>query len=260
MPTTKFSFTGANNDTVNGWITPPMGYDPLTKYPVAFLIHGGPQGAWEQSWSWRWNPQLYSGAGYAVVMINFHGSSGYGQNFTDSIQGNYGSLPFEDLMKGLDYALLNYTFLDPTRMAALGASYGGYMIYWIAGQPESKRFKCLVSHDGMFDIRSFYYSTEELFFPEHDQLGTPFNNPENYEKYNPINHVANWSVPMMVIHGGLDYRITDSQGIAAFTALRRLGIESQFLYFPAENHWVLNARNQLTWHTEVLNFVKNWTG
>ena len=163
-------------------------------------------------------------------------------------------------MKGIDSALETYDYLDPARVAALGASYGGYMIYWIAGQAEQNhRFKCLVAHDGMFDIRTFYYTTEELFFPEHDQPGTAFGNPENYEKYNPINYVANWSLPMLVIHGGLDYRITDSQGLGAFTALQRLGIPSQFLYFPSENHWVTNARNQLTWHTHVLNFIDNCT-
>jgi len=260
MPTEKFEFMGANNETVKGWITKPVGFQSTKTYPVAFLIHGGPQSAWEQSWSWRWNPQIYAGRGYGVVMVNFHGSSGYGQNFTDSIVGNYGSLPFEDLMKGLDYALANNAWMDRNRVAALGASYGGYMIYWIAGQSADYwRFKCLVAHDGMFDIRTFYYTTEELFFPEHDLQGTPFLNPDNYERYNPINHVANWSLPMLVIHGGMDYRITDSQGIAAFTALQRLGIPSQFLYFPTENHWVLNPINQLTWHNHVLNFIDNCT-
>jgi len=241
---------------VKGWITKPVNFNPAIVYPVAFLIHGGPQNAWAQGWSYRWNPQIFAAKGYAVVMINFHGSSGYGQDFTDSIQGRYGSWPFEDLMMGLDYVLMNNTWMDNTKVVALGASFGGYMVYWIAGQePDNKRFKCLVAHDGMLDMRTFYYTTEELFFPEHDTPGVPFLDAWNYERWNPIDYVGNWSVPMLVIHGGLDYRITDSQGLAAFTALQRQGIPSQFLYFPTENHWVLNARDQLVWHTNVLNFI-----
>jgi dipeptidyl aminopeptidase/acylaminoacyl peptidase len=246
----QFSFDGAGGDTVYGFVVKPAGFERGRKYPVAFLIHGGPQGSFSNNFHYRWNPQTYAGQGFAAVMIDFHGSTGYGQAFTDSISGDWGGKPLEDLKLGLDAALEQFDFLDGDRVCALGASYGGYMINWIAGQwPD--RFRCLVNHDGVFDNRSMYFTTEELWFPEWEHGGPYYANPEGYEKHNPANYVDNWQTPMLVIHGELDYRVPVTQGIAAFTAAQRKGIESRFLYFPDENHWVLKPANSVLWHNEV---------
>ncbi|MGH8442077.1 MAG: prolyl oligopeptidase family serine peptidase [Nevskiaceae bacterium] len=255
----QFKFGGWNGDTVYAHVMKPAGFVAGRKYPVAFIVHGGPQGSMANHWHYRWNPQTYAGAGYAVVFVDFHGSTGYGQAFTDAISGHWGDRPLEDLQKGWAYALANYKFLDGSRACALGASYGGYMVNWIAGNWPGA-FKCLVSHDGIFDNRSMAYETEELWFDEWEQGGTPFEKPENYERHNPVNHVAQWRTPMLVIHGGLDYRIPDTQGLAAFTALQRRGIESRFLYFPNENHWVLKPQNSVQWHETVQDWLKRWLG
>jgi dipeptidyl aminopeptidase/acylaminoacyl peptidase len=218
----QFSFEGAGGDTVYGFVVKPPGMKRGDKYPVAFLIHGGPQGSFSNSFHYRWNPQTYAGQGFAAVMIDFHGSTGYGQAFTDSISGDWGGKPLEDLKLGLAAALERYDFLDGERVCALGASYGGYMINWIAGHwPD--RFRCLVNHDGVFDNRSMYYTTEELWFPEWEHGGPYYENPEGYEKHNPALFVDRWQTPMLVIHGELDYRVPVTQGIAAFTALQRRG-------------------------------------
>ncbi|CAF4850800.1 unnamed protein product [Rotaria sp. Silwood1] len=256
----KFSFTGAQGDTVWGWHIPPANHTSNSA-PLAFLIHGGPQSSWYNAWSYRWNFQSFSSQGYAVIAINFHGSDSYGQNFTNSITGQYGSWPYEDLKLGLTHALSAYSYIDPNRIAALGASYGGYMINWIAGQPEmSARFKTLICHNGLFDMRAMGYSTEELFFTEYDAGGfTPWTNPAAYELYNPVNHVANWTVPMLVIVGARDYRVPETQGISAFTALQRRNIPSQLLYFPSENHWVLNPLHSIAWYEQVLGWMDKYT-
>ena len=210
-------FVGANKDTVRGLVVKPVDFDPGKKYPVAFLIHGGPQGSFGNRWNFRWNPQTYAGAGYAVVMIDFHGSTGYGQAFTDAIQDDWGGKPLQDLKLGLAAALTQQDWLDPTRVCALGASYGGFMVNWIASQwPEA--FQCLVNHDGVFDNRMMYYATEELWFPEWEHKGPYWEQQARHELHNPVNHVDQWRLPMLVIHGALDYRIPDSQGLAAFTA------------------------------------------
>jgi dipeptidyl aminopeptidase/acylaminoacyl peptidase len=254
----QFSFTGANGDTVYGWIVKPADFDPAKKYPVAFLIHGGPQGSWANDFHYRWNPQAYAGRGYAVVMVDFHGSTGYGQAFTDAINGDWGGKPFEDLKKGLDAALAKYPWMDGDRVAALGASYGGYMINWIAGNwPD--RFKTLVVHDGNLDERFAYFATEELWFPEWEHGGTPWDNPQGYDKDNPVDFVKNWKTPTLVIHGGKDYRVVDTGGFASFTALQRMGIPSKFLYVPDENHWVLKPANSILWHDTVLEWLDLWT-
>lgn len=246
----QFSFKGWNDETVYGYVTKPANYRKGKKYPVAFLIHGGPQGSFGDQFHYRWNPQTYAGQGFATVFIDFHGSTGYGQAFTDSITGDWGGKPLEDLQKGLAYATKQFKFLDADNVCALGASYGGYMINWIAGNwPD--RFKCLVNHDGIFDNRMMYYATEELWFVEWENHGPQFKSPENYEKHNPANHVAQWKTPMLVIQGEKDYRVPVTQAIATFTALQRQGIESRFLYFPDENHWVLKPHNSLQWHEEV---------
>ncbi|MFZ9309964.1 MAG: prolyl oligopeptidase family serine peptidase [Arenimonas sp.] len=254
----QFSFIGWNDQTVHGYVVKPANYVEGRKYPVAFLIHGGPQGSFGNGWSYRWNPQTYAGQGFAVIMIDFHGSTGYGQAFTDAISGHWGDRPLEDLQKGYAHALKKYRFLDSNRACALGASYGGYMVNWIAGNwPEP--WKCLVNHDGVFDTRMMGYATEELWFTEWENGGTPFDVPQNYEKFNPVNHVAKWRVPMLVVQGELDYRIPPEQGIATFTALQRKGIESQLLLFPDENHWVLKPQNSILWHDTVNSWLKRWT-
>ncbi|WP_425991760.1 prolyl oligopeptidase family serine peptidase [Brevundimonas sp. TWP2-3-2] len=250
----QFSFEGWNDETVHGYVIKPAGYVEGRKYPVAFLIHGGPQGSFGNSWSYRWNPESYAGAGYAVVMIDFHGSTGYGQGFTDAISEHWGDRPLEDLQKGWAAAQERYSFLDGDNACALGASYGGYMINWIAGR-WSDEFKCLVNHDGVFDVRGMGYGTEELWFTEWEYGGTVYDNPEGYERFNPVHHVADWKTPMLVIQGDLDYRIPTSQGLSTFTALQRRGIESRLIVFPDENHWVLKPQNSLQWHNEVFRWL-----
>jgi dipeptidyl aminopeptidase/acylaminoacyl peptidase len=255
----QFQFEGWNGDTVRGYVVKPWNYQPGRKYPVAFLIHGGPQGSFGNGWSYRWNPQTYAGQGYAVVMVDFHGSTGYGQAFTDAISQHWGDRPLEDLQKGWAAALAKYDFLDGDRACALGASYGGYMVAWIAGNwPQP--WKCLVDHDGVFDARMMAYSTEELWFSEWENGGTPFDKPESIERFSPVNHIAKWRVPMLIVHGGLDYRIPAEQGLAAFSALQRRGIESRLLYFPDENHWVLKPQNSVLWHDTVNAWLKDHIG
>jgi dipeptidyl aminopeptidase/acylaminoacyl peptidase len=191
-------------------------------------------------------------------MVDFHGSTGYGQAFTDSIRGDWGGKPLEDLQKGLAAAVAKYAFLDGDRVAALGASYGGYMVNWIAGAwPD--QFRCLVSHAGNLDERMAYFDTEELWFPEWEHHGTPWTNPESYNQHNPISLVANWQTPILVTHGALDFRVVDTQGMSVFTAAQRRGVPSQFLYFPDENHWILKPHNSIQWHQTVLSWLDRWT-
>jgi dipeptidyl aminopeptidase/acylaminoacyl peptidase len=256
--TEQFSFEGANKETVYGYVVKPVGFDAKKKYPLAFLIHGGPQGSFGNHWHYRWNPQVYAGAGYVAVMIDFHGSTGYGQAFTDSISGDWGGKPLEDLQKGLAAALSKYSFIDSKKRCALGASYGGYMINWIAGNwPDG--FQCLVNHDGNLDEQFAYFDTEELWFPEWEHGGTPWENKAGYMKHNPIDHISKWKTPMLVVHGGKDFRVVETQGMATFTTLQRKGIPSKFLYFPDENHWVLKPANSVKWHQTVIQWLNEWT-
>ena len=253
----QFSFTGANDETVYAWLVKPANFRPGRSYPVALLIHGGPQGSFGNNFHYRWNPQTYAGAGYASIMIDFHGSTGYGQAFCDSIRDNWGGWPLEDLQRGLAAALESYSWLDGERVAALGASYGGYMINWIAGN-WSDRFRALVNHDGLFDTAFMYYSTEEQWFPFREFGGAPHQNPESYARWNPAGHVDKWRTPMLVIHGELDYRVPITQGLATFTALQQQRVPSQLLYYPDENHWVLRPHNSLQWHAAVLDWLERW--
>jgi dipeptidyl aminopeptidase/acylaminoacyl peptidase len=246
----QFTFAGAEGDTVHGYVVKPAEYRQGRRYPVAFLIHGGPQGSFSNNFHYRWNPQTYAGQGFAAVFIDFHGSTGYGQDFTDSITQDWGGRPLEDLKLGLAAALERYAFLDGDRVCALGASYGGYMVNWIAGQ-WADRFRCLVNHDGILDQRSMYYATEELWFPEWENGGPYFAVPEKHEEFNPVRFVDRWRTPMLVIHGELDYRVPLTQGLATFTALQRRGIESRLIVFPDENHWVLKPNNSVYWHAQV---------
>jgi dipeptidyl aminopeptidase/acylaminoacyl peptidase len=253
----QFSFVGAHHDEVSGYLVYPVDRDPAAMYPLAFLIHGGPQGSFGDHWHYRWNPQIYAAHGYATVMIDFHGSTGYGQAFTDAINGDWGGAPYEDLMKGLDHVLRTHPWIDPGRMAAAGASFGGYMINWIQGQTD--RFAALVCHDGNLDETMAYFETEELWFPEWEHGGTPWDNPEGYRKHSPLRFVQNWRTPQLVIHGALDYRVVDTQGLATFNALQRRGVPSRLLYYPDENHWVLKPLNSIQWHETVLEWMDRWT-
>ncbi|UHQ19641.1 S9 family peptidase [Lysobacter sp. KIS68-7] len=255
----QFQFKGWNNETVHGYVVKPWNYQPGKKYPVAFLIHGGPQGSFGNGWSYRWNPQTYAGQGYAVVMIDFHGSTGYGQAFTDAISQHWGDRPLEDLQKGWAAAQQQFDFLNADKACALGASYGGFMVNWIAGN-WNEPWKCLVTHDGVFDQRMMGFATEELWFSEWENGGTAIDHPEGYERFNPVNHVKNWKKPILVVHGQQDFRIPVEQGIGAFTAAQRQGIESKFLYFPDENHWVLKPQNSVLWHDTVNAWLKQHIG
>ncbi len=250
----QFNFKGWNDETVYGYVVKPYGFQPGKRYPIAFVVHGGPQSSLQNMWSYRWNAQAFAGGGYAVVMIDFHGSPGYGQAFTDSISEDWGGKPLVDLRKGLDAALARYDWLDGGRACALGASYGGFMMNWIEGNwPD--RFRCIVNHDGVFDQRMMYYSTEELWFMEWENGGPQYEKPQAYEKFNPIDFVSKWRTPMLVIHGEQDFRIPYSQGIGAFTALQRRNIESRLIVFPDENHWVLKPANSVQWYHTVLGWL-----
>jgi dipeptidyl aminopeptidase/acylaminoacyl peptidase len=259
----SFSFTGAHGDEVEGFLVKPPNFDPTQKYPVKFLIHGGPQGAWGDDWSYRWNPELFASPtsstsrGYVVIMLNFHGSTGYGQKFIDAINGDWGGAPFEDLMKGLDYAEKTYPSIDKDRECALGASYGGYAINWILGHTD--RFKCLVSHDGMFNAESAWGSTEELWFNDWEFKGTPYDNRASYQKWSPHQYAKNFKTPTLVIHGQRDYRLDVSEGFQLFTTLQMEGVPSKMLYFPDEGHWVQKPQNSQLWYKVVNDWVDQWT-
>ncbi len=255
-PLETFYFHGANDDRVQGFLVKPPNFDPGKKYPVKFLIHGGPEGAWGDDWSYRWNPELFAANGYVVIMINFHGSTGYGQKFIDAINGDWGGAPFEDLMKGLDYAEQTHPFIDKDRECALGASYGGYAINWILGHTD--RFKCLVSHDGMFNAESAWGSTEEIWFNNWEFKGTPYDNREMYQKWSPHQYAKNFKTPTLVVHGQLDYRLDVSEGFQLFTTLQMLGVPSKMLYFPDEGHWVLKPQNSELWYKTVNDWVDRW--
>jgi dipeptidyl aminopeptidase/acylaminoacyl peptidase len=254
-----FSFSGWNDETVHGYVVHPANYHPGQKYPVAFLIHGGPHGSFGNAWSYRWNPQVWAGMGYAVVMVDFHGSSGYGEAFAKSIVGHWGDRPLTDLQKGWSYALSRYSFLDADRACALGGSYGGYMVAWIAGN-WTKPWKCLVNHDGVFDIRLMSYSTDIPGFQQSQNDAPTWEKPEAVERFNPIDHVADWSVPMLVVHGGRDDRVPLDQGMGAYGAAQLRHIPSQLLYFPDENHWVLKPQNSVQWYATVEAWMKRWLG
>jgi dipeptidyl aminopeptidase/acylaminoacyl peptidase len=256
---TPFSFAGWNGETVHGWVVAPPDIAPGKKVPVAFLVHGGPQASFGDQWHYRWNAQTYAGRGYAVVMIDFHGSTGYGQAFTDSISGDWGGKPLEDLRKGWAAALARFPFLDEDKACALGGSYGGYMMAWIASQWPDE-FQCLVNHAGILDKRAMAYSTEELWFTEWENGGVPYapGLAAQIGKDDPVNFVERWKTPTLVIHGEKDFRVPYTQGLGIFTALQRRGIESRLLIFPDENHWILKPANSIQWHDEVLGWLDRW--
>ncbi|MEL6877809.1 MAG: S9 family peptidase [Pseudomonadota bacterium] len=253
--TTRFSFPGAEGNTVWGQIT--RLENQTGPIPAILYIHGGPQGSFRDGWSSRWNPRVVASQGYAVISVDFHGSAGYGQEFMDAINQDWGGKPLIDLQLGLAAALNIDRQIDGGNACAMGASYGGYMVNWIAGNwPDG--FSCLVQHDGLFDMRSFYYSTEELWFPRWDFGGSYSDARETYERWNPVNHVDKWKTPMLVIAGERDFRVPYTQGLQSFTALQERNIPSQLLVFPDENHWVLGAENSLQWHNTVFDWLDQW--
>ena len=256
QPLEPFTFKGAENADVQGFLVKPPNFDKTRKYPLKFLIHGGPHGAWGNSWTYRWNAELFAANGYVVVMINPHGSTGYGQKFTDGVNGDWGGKPYIDLMKGLDYVEKTCPFIDKSREAAMGGSYGGYMVNWILG--HTNRFKCVVSHDGLFNTDTGYGTTEELWFNDWEFKGPPWNNRELYRKWSPHEYAKSFKTPALVVHGQLDYRLDVSQGFDLFTTLQRLKVPSEMLYFPDEGHWVLKPQNSRLWYKTVNDWVDRW--
>ncbi len=264
----QFSFKGWNNEKVRGYWLKPANFEQGKKYPIAFLVHGGPQGSFGNIFHYRWNAQLWAAQGYGVVMIDFHGSTGYGQKFTDAIARDWGGKPLEDLQKGFAYIVKKEPWLDGNNACALGASYGGYMMNWIEGN-WSDQFKCIVNHAGLFDLPSFYRTTEELWFPEHDLGGLPWlttdnagktvNISEDYTKFNPSAFVQNWHTPMLVIQGELDYRVPYSQSLSAFTTLQRKGIDSRLVMFKDEDHHIRNPDNLIFWYQQVFKWLNRYT-
>jgi dipeptidyl aminopeptidase/acylaminoacyl peptidase len=250
-------FRGAGGVRVEGFMIRPPGFDPDKKYPVKFLMHGGPQGAWGDSWSYRWNAELFAANDYVVVMVNPRGSTGYGQAFVDGVNGDWGGRPYTDLMRGLDAAETQFPFLDKTRECALGASYGGYMADWILGHTD--RFRCVISHDGMFNPESAYGTSDELWFNEWEFRGTPWSNRLMYRRWSPMLFATRFKTPTLVVHSQLDYRLDVSEGMQLFTTLQRLGVPSEMLYFPDEGHWVLKPQNSQLWYKTVNAWCDRWT-
>lgn len=270
-----FNFTGGYNDTVYGHFLKPINFDPAKTYPVAVLVHGGPEQAWTQAWGTSWNPQMYTSRGYAVIMVNPHGSTGFGDKFQDDVRYNWGGVPYEDIMLGVSYILDKNSFLDRTRMCAAGGSYGGYMMNWIEGHNDINEklnkdwtFNCLANHDGIFSHISMFYGTEEIWFPKEEFCDkrhkgcNPWEGPEirkGFDTYSTERYVNNWKTPMIIIHGGTDYRVQLTEGLSAFTALQMRGVPSRFLFLHEENHWVLRAENQIKWFDEVYKFFDEYT-
>ncbi|KAK2782925.1 hypothetical protein FQN53_009526 [Emmonsiellopsis sp. PD_33] len=250
---------GAEDHPVHAWVVKPSNFDPTKRYPLCYLIHGGPQGAWNDQWSTRWNPAVFAEQGYVVITPNPTGSTGYGQPFTDAIKNEWGGRPYEDIVKGFEYIERELDYVDTTRAVALGASYGGFMMNWIQGHELGRKFKALVTHDGIFSTK-FALATEELYFPIHDLKGVYWQVPQNWERWDPSNFLENWATPHLIIHNERDYRLTIAEGLAAFNVLQMRGVESAFLTFPDENHWVLKPENSLVWHRTVINWINRFVG
>ncbi|KAL2415538.1 putative dipeptidyl-peptidase 5 [Exophiala dermatitidis] len=250
---------GANEHPVHAWMMKPSFFRADHKYPLAYLIHGGPQGAWNDQWSTRWNPAVFAEQGYVVICPNPTGSTGYGQEFTDAIRNQWGGLPYEDLVKGFEFIESELDFVDSSRAVALGASYGGFMMNWFQGHDLGRKFKALVCHDGVFSMTG-QLASEEQYFPLHDLGGPLWERQEVYDKWDPSRFIKQWETPMLVIHNELDYRLTISEGLSAFNVLQMKNIESRFLSFPDENHWVLKPENSLVWHLVVINWINKFVG
>ena len=260
----SFWFEGANKRKVHALTVKPSKFDSNKKYPLAFLVHGGPQGAWDDAWSTRWNLAVFAEQGYFVVATNPTGSTGYGQEFTDAIQNSWGGLPYEDLVASFEHVRSSpdFAFVDTGRAVALGASYGGYMMNWINGHPLGREFGALVCHDGVFSMQN-QISSDEQYFPTHEMKGFFWASSDvmaNWDRWDPARYTGNWTTPMLVIHSDKDYRLPISEGLAAFNVLQLRDVDSQFLTFPDENHFVLNEENSLVWHTVVLNWINKYAG
>jgi len=255
-PAEEFWFKGAGGASVHGFLLKPPHFDPGREYPLLFLVHGGPQGAWSDNFHFRWNAQLFAAPGYVVVMVNPRGSTGFGQRFTDQISGDWGGKVYKDLMKGLDYVLATCDFIDPDRLAAAGGSYGGYMMNWF--ESHTDRFKALINHAGPFNLTSAYLHTEELWFPEWEFRGTPWTNPSMYRKWSPHQYIEKFKTPMLVIHGEQDFRVSISEGLQTFTALQRMGVPSKLLYFPDEGHWITKPQNSDLWYETVWDWLATY--
>lgn len=258
-PVEEMTWEGAGGAKVQGWLVKPANFSAARKWPLVVLIHGGPQSAWNDAWSYRWNPQVFAAAGYVVFMPNPRGSISFGQRFTDEISGDWGGKAYTDIMKGVAY-VATLPFVDRERIGAAGGSYGGYMVNWIAGHNDDAhvKFKALVSHAGLFNLLSMYGATEELWFPEWEFKGTPWTNTQLYLKWSPHMSVKNFSTPTLVIAGEMDYRVPVTEGLQMFTALQRQGVESKLLYFPDEGHWVLKPQNSELWYTTVLDWFERY--
>jgi dipeptidyl aminopeptidase/acylaminoacyl peptidase len=250
-------FTGANDDKVQIWLVKPPNFDPEKKWPLLHIIHGGPQQDYANLWTTGWNSQTFAAQGYVVALVCFHSTPGYGQDFVDAVSRNWGGWPYEDIMKATDY-LISLGYIDQERMAAGGGSYGGYLTNWIATQTD--RFKALISHAGLFNLYSMYGATEELWFPEWELNGPYWENDELYKKWSPHYYADNLQTPMLVTHGQLDFRVPVSQGMELFTALRRQDVPARFIYYPDENHWILQLQNNYFWYSEFINFLNEHVG
>ena len=250
-------FEGADGDRVQIFVILPPGFDPSKKWPMVVLIHGGPQGAFANNFHYRWNAQLFASPGYVAACINFHGSTGYGQKFVDSVSKNWGGSPYEDIIKGTDH-MISLGYVDPKRIGAAGGSFGGYMVNWICSQTD--KFACLISHAGLFNLESMYGGTEELWFPEWELDGPYWENREYYDKWSPHRFVNNMKTPTLVIHGQHDYRVPVGQAMEMFTALQRQGVPSRFIYYPDETHFVQKPQNAELWYKEVHAWFERWIG
>lgn len=259
-PAEEVEWTGALGKKIHGYIVKPTNFDAGRRYPLVVLIHGGPQSAWNDNWGYRWNPQVFANAGYIVFAPNPRGSTGYGQQFTNEISGDWGGKVYVDIMNGVADVLRRNTFIDRNRIGAAGASYGGYMVNWILGHNNDPRFrfKVLVSHDGVYNLESMYATTEELWFPEWEFKGTPWTNPAMYSRWSPHKFVNNFNTPILIIHGELDYRVPIGEGMQLFTAVQRKGIDSKMLIFPDEGHWVLKPQNSQLWFHTVLDWLDKY--
>ena len=257
QPKEDFWFEGAGGTKIHGMLVKPPHFAKGSRYPMIYLIHGGPQGQWMDQFHFRWSAQLFASRGYVVAMVNPRGSTGYGQPFTDAISRNWGGAAFEDLMKGIDYLTATYEYIDGARLAAAGASYGGYMINWMLGSTD--RFRCFVSHDGVFNPWSMYGTTEELWFTEWEFGGTPYTHPELYDRWSPLRKASSFHTPTLVVHGQQDFRVDVSEGFQLFTALQRQGVPSKMLYFPDEGHWVMRPANAVLWYSTVLDWIDTYT-
>jgi len=251
----EFLVDGAGQTPVHSFLLKPPGFEEGKRYPVIFLIHGGPQGAWSESWSYRWNAQVMAGKGYVVVMPNPRGSVGYGQKFTDEINADYGGKVFEDIMAVVNH-VASLPFVDPSKMGAAGGSYGGYMVNWMLG--HTQRFQAFISHAGLFNLASWAMETDELWFPIWDQQGMPWENPKVYARWSPSNFISDFFTPTLVIHGERDFRVPYDQGLQLFTALKMQDVPAKLLIFPDEGHWILKPQNSVLWYNTFLGWMDRW--